>query len=47
MRLRYEDVVDVEEGAVLDAGAVRGHDGGLTTGVGLVVTLDTRNDILR
>ncbi|MBI4541299.1 MAG: hypothetical protein HY704_17490 [Gemmatimonadetes bacterium] len=47
VRLRYEDLVDVEEGAVLDAGAVRGHDGGLTTGVGLVVTLDTRNDILR
>ena len=45
VRLRFEDVADVDEDGILEAGAVTGAEGGTTVGVGLTGTLDTRDNV--
>lgn len=45
VRVRYEDVADVDEAGVLVAGVVPGVEGGTTVGLGLTGTRDTRDNL--
>jgi hypothetical protein len=41
--LRHEEMTDVEDGGMLDAGAVPGSGGGLVSGLGLLLRWDSRD----
>ncbi len=43
VEFRHEEVTDVEDGGMLDAGEVRGGGGGLVSGAGLLLRWDSRD----
>ena len=44
--IRYDDIVSIEEGGLLDAGEIRGSSGGFSSGMGAFVGYDTRDHVL-
>lgn len=42
----YSEIVDTEPGKILDSGTITGSEGGLSSGIGLDITWDTRDNNL-